>query len=654
MSNSLACILVVDDNPATLYATSRVLKGAGFRLLEAATGMAAIALAQNEALDLVVLDVNLPDIDGFEVCKRLRALEHLARTPVIHLSATFVNDVAKVQGLEGGADGYLTQPVEPPVLVATVKAFLRTRQAELERRQQELEFKAIFDRALNGIAVIGTNLVIVDANPAMCEILKTPRSGIVNRTLLDFVPASRRDESAEIFHRLEREGAWRGISPLQAADGNLVFLDWNLSRHQTVNRWLAVVSDITSRLQVEREREELLISERSARTDAERANRLKDEFLATLSHELRTPLNAIVGWAQLLKLGRLEVEEARNAVEAIDRNARAQAQMIADLLDVSRITSGKIRLDVQAVEPWAVVESALETVTPAADAKEIRLIKVLDPKAGPISGDPSRLQQVVWNLLSNAVKFTPKGGRIQVTLARIDSQIEIAVSDDGQGIPPALLPTVFERFRQGDASTTRTEGGLGLGLAIAKQLVELHGGTIQAESSGDRLGATFRVRLPLAPVRPGGPGGRPAAVNTQTALKNTFENAESQLSGVRVLIIDDDADARILTKRVLIGFGAEPEVAEGWDDAFTVLERFEPHVLISDLGMPTHDGFQLIRQVRARGYTYQKLPAIALTAFAGAADRQKALQSGFQLHLTKPVDPAELSAAIATLTGRTG
>jgi PAS domain S-box-containing protein len=652
MVNSAPSILAVDDNPATLYATTRVLKGAGFRVFEAATGMDALSLAQSESIDLVVLDVNLPDIDGFEVCRRLRTMERLARTPVIHLSATFVKDVDKVQGLERGADGYLTHPVEPPVLIATVNAFLRARQAERERRQRELEFGAIFDRALNGIAVIDSDLVLIDVNPAICEILKTPREELVDRSLLDFVPEARRDESAEIFQRLEVEGTWRGISPLQASDGSLVFLDWNLSRHRVLDRWLAVVSDITSRLEGEREREELLLSERAARADADRANRLKDEFLATLSHELRTPLNAIVGWAQLLKMGHLAGAEAQNAIEAIDRNARAQAQMIADLLDVSRITSGKLRLDVQSVDPLAVVEAALETVIPAIEAKEIRLTKILDPKAGPVSGDPGRLQQVIWNLLSNAAKFTPKGGRIQVALARIDSQVELAVTDNGQGIPADLLPTVFERFRQGDASTTRTEGGLGLGLAIAKQLVELHGGTIHAESSGDKQGATFRVRLPLSPVRVA--VHRPAAVNTQTALKKVTENAASQLDGVRVLIVDDDADARILTKRVLTGFGAEPEVAQGCEEAFSVLERFEPHVLISDLGMPVHDGFQLIRQVRARGYSYQKLPAIALTAFAGAADRQKALQAGFQLHLTKPVDPAELSAAIATLIGRTG
>jgi PAS domain S-box-containing protein len=651
-TSSSPCLLVVDDNPATLYSTARVLKGAGYRVLEATTGAEAVAIAETEPVDLVVLDVNLPDFDGFEVCRRMRALPKTQRTPVIHLSATFVKDVDKVQGLEGGADGYLTHPVEPPVLIATVNAFLRARQAEQERRQRDLEFKAIFDRALNGIALISNELNFVDVNPAMSELLKAPREAIVSRSLLEFVPADKQEELVEIFHRLDRQGAWRGVSSLRSADGKSVHLEWNLSRHSVPERWLAVVSDITSRLQAEHEREELLQSERAARTDAERANRLKDEFLATLSHELRTPLNAIVGWAQLLKLGHLDGIEAKNAVESIDRNAKAQAQMIADLLDVSRIVSGKIRLDVQPVDPWAVVEAGLESVLPAIEAKEIRLSKMLDPQAGPVRGDPGRLQQVVWNLVNNAVKFTPKGGRIQIALERIDSQIEISVSDNGQGIPPELLPTVFERFRQGDASTTRRAGGLGLGLAIAKQIVELHGGTIQAESDGEGQGATFRVRLPVSPLR--AQTGRPAAIDTHSVSKQAYELAASQLAGVRVLIVDDDADARNLTKRVLTDFGASPEVAEGAEQAFLILEKFDPQVLISDLGMPTLDGFQLIRQVRARGYTFQRLPAIALTAFAGGSDRQKALQSGFQLHLTKPVDPVELSAAIATLIGRTG
>jgi PAS domain S-box-containing protein len=652
MPTSSPCILVVDDNPATLYATARVLQGAGFRVLEASTGAEAIAHTSKESVDLIVLDVNLPDIDGFEVCRRLRSIESTALTPVIHLSATFVNDSDKVHGLERGADGYLTHPVEPPVLIATVNAFLRIRQAELERRQREREFKAIFENALNGIALIDKALIFIDVNPAMCRIFKLPRESVIGRSILEFAATHDHDEAAEIFKRLEVEGTWRGVFPLQAADGRSVFLEWSLSRHSVPDRWLAVVSDITARIEAEREREELLVSERAARADAERANRLKDDFLATLSHELRTPLNAIVGWAQLLRIGNLDPLEARNAVEAIDRNAKAQAEMISDLLDVSRITSGKIRLDVQPVDLSSVVEAALDTVSPAVEAKGIQLTKAIDSEAGSVRGDPVRLQQVIWNLVSNAVKFTPSGGEIHVTLGPSNSHVELAVTDNGQGITPELLPTVFERFRQGDASTTRRQGGLGLGLAISKQIVELHGGTIDAESGGPGQGATFRVRLPQS--REKVPARQPLAVGPAERRPASPEDTASQLSGVRVLVVDDDADARQLTKRVLAGFGAQSEVAEDMNEALVALEKFDPHVLVSDLGMPTLDGFQLIREVRARGYTFHRLPAIALTAFARAADRQKALLAGFQLHLAKPVDPAELFAAIATLIGRTG
>src|SRR5580704_220526 len=495
MPNKPPRILVVDDNPATLYATSRVLRSVGWEVVEAATGGEAMIQAAT-GVDIVVLDVNLPDFDGFEVCRRLRALPETTRIPVIHLSATFVNDIHKVQGLDAGADGYLTHPVEPPVLVATVNAFLRTRQAENERRQTELEFRAVFENALNGISLISRDFRIVDVNPAMCGILQQPRDFLVGRPILDFVPAERRDEAAEIFKRLELHGVWRGVFPLKRADGPLVYLDWSLSTYSDRNAWLAIVSDITGRLQAEREREESLVSERAARGDAERANRLKDDFLATLSHELRTPLNAIVGWAQLLKLGQLSPSDAKEAVDAIDRNAKIQAQMIADLLDVSRITSGKLSLEVEQVDPAMTVEAALSAVAPAAEAKGICLTKVLDPQAGPVAGDPARLQQVVWNLVNNAVKFTPNGGKIEVRLERVNSHIEISVADTGQGISADLLPWIFERFRQGDAPSTRVHGGLGLGLAIAKQLVEIHGGTIRAESSGEEKGAKFTVSLP--------------------------------------------------------------------------------------------------------------------------------------------------------------
>jgi CheY-like chemotaxis protein/two-component sensor histidine kinase len=344
--------------------------------------------------------------------------------------------------------------------------------------------------------------------------------------------------------------------------------------------------------------------------------------------------------------------ERSEGLAAIERNAKAQAQMIADLLDVSRITSGKLRLDVQPVDPSAMIESALTAIMPAASAKEIRLQKLLDPNAGTITGDPSRLQQVIWNLVNNAVKFTPKGGRIQVTLRRIDSSIEISVADSGQGIDPALLPRIFNRFEQGDASTTREHGGLGLGLAIAKQLVEMHGGRISAESDGPGQGATFRITLPISIVD------RPNSTLSQPTAAVREEGVDPQgivdLSGVRVLLVDDDVDSRQLLRRMLTDTQAEVFDASSASLALAAIEDVQPNVLVSDIGMPGQDGFAMIREIRARGYSYQQLPAIALTAFARSEDRRRALLAGFQVHVPKPVDPCELSAVIATLLGRTG
>jgi CheY-like chemotaxis protein len=428
---------------------------------------------------------------------------------------------------------------------------------------------------------------------------------------------------------------------------------------------LVIVSDISERLKFEQEREQLLVSERIARAEAERANRLNDEFLATLSHELRTPLNSIVGWSQLLRMGHLKPEEAEQGLDSIERNAMAQAQMISDLLDVSRITSGKIRLEVQTLDPAELIEGALTTIALAADAKAIRLTKSLDPHAGLISGDPTRLQQIVWNLVNNAVKFTPKEGRIHVTLGRIDAHIEIRVSDTGSGIAESQLQTIFERFSQEDASSSREHGGLGLGLAIAKQLAEMHGGTIAAESPGKGQGATFIIKLPILSA----PSLKPDSGDTPDASSESARSIESRaklaaarlnvalpaidLSGVRVLVVEDDADSRFLLKRIITAMGASTAETASAAEALDALEAFDPHVLISDLGMPGRDGFHLIRDVRGRGYSFQKLPAVALTAFARTEDRRRALLAGFQVHLSKPVDPWELGAVIASLVGRT-
>ncbi len=401
------------------------------------------------------------------------------------------------------------------------------------------------------------------------------------------------------------------------------------------------------------ERKLLLESERAARAEAERSSEMKDLFLANLSHELRTPLSAILGWTQVLRLRTTEDEDLQQALETIERNARVQTQLIEDLLDMSRITSGKVRLDIQPVEPLTFIEAAIETVRPAADAKNIRLQKLLDPTAGPVSGDPGRLQQVIWNLLSNAIKFTPKGGKVQVLLERVNSHIEISVADTGIGIRPEYLNHIFERFRQMDASTTRKYGGLGLGLSIVKHLVELHGGSVFATSPGEGQGTTFSVHLPVTVVHRSSEIAE--RLHPKALMPLPADLKPSDLNDVRVLVVDDEPDARALIQRVLGDCGADVMATGDPNEAMAIIEMERPHVLISDIGMPEMDGFELLKRIRSLGAARGgRVPAVALTAFARSEDRTRALRAGFLIHLSKPVEPSELVATVASVTGRTG
>jgi PAS domain S-box-containing protein len=380
------------------------------------------------------------------------------------------------------------------------------------------------------------------------------------------------------------------------------------------------------------------------------SSRLKDEFLASLSHELRTPLNAVLGYARMLRTGMVSADKQHKAIETIERNATSLTQIVEDILDISRIISGKIRLNVQSVDFPQIVQNAIDAVTPAADARGVRLEAVLDPQANPISGDPERLQQVFWNLLTNAVKFTSRGGRVQVRLERINSHIEVSVADTGIGISPEFLPHVFERFRQADASTSRERGGLGLGLSIARQLVEMHGGTIQAFSGGVGKGATFAVTLPLMIVHASRHQTERVHPRTGGALGKV---AHDDLSDLHVLAVDDDHDALTLVADLLTAAGARVTTASSAADALRILEAELPHVLVTDLGMPKVDGFQLIEQVRGhRNPLVRHVPAAALTAYARSDDRVKALRAGFQIHLAKPIDPAELVTAVGALARR--
>jgi PAS domain S-box-containing protein len=417
-----------------------------------------------------------------------------------------------------------------------------------------------------------------------------------------------------------------------------------------ITRWLGTCTDIDDQRQAAAEREALLESERAARSDAERSSRMKDEFLATLSHELRTPLNAILGWSQIMRRNVNEPAEIAEGLEVIERNARAQSQLIEDLLDMSRIISGKVRLDLQPLDLAGLVQATVETARPTADAKGIKLVGVIDPLPGVhAQGDANRLQQVMWNLLSNAIKFTPKGGRVQVVLARVQSHLEISVIDTGEGMPAEFLPFAFDRFRQADAGTTRKHGGLGLGLSIVKQLVELHGGIVRVSSGGVGRGTTFVIALPMIVARTDAAGLTPRRMPDGASQLPPIEQVRESLSGVRVLVVDDEADARVMVKRMLEECGAAVTIAGSAADAFDRLRADRYDVLVSDVGMPGEDGYSLIRRVRSLdGARGSMLPAIALTAYARAEDRVKLIAAGFQMHIAKPMEPVELITMVAS------
>ncbi|MCA1576704.1 MAG: response regulator [Acidobacteria bacterium] len=528
------------------------------------------------------------------------------------------------------------------------------------------------DLAAQGIVTTDSELNVVEWNHWMEEHTGKSSADVIGNNLLDLFPELRE-------RRLDRHYKWAlegKVSVLsQALHRYLIALPavtgehgqdqmqqavriLPLSHEGVVIGTLTIIDDVTERVRREaelqnqiEERSRLLSSEKLARNEAERANRLKDEFLATVSHELRNPLNAILGWAHMLRLGKLSPANAERAVETIYRNANSQAQLVSDLLDVSRIISGKLRLDVRTVDLISIINAAIDSIRPAADAKSIRLQAMLEPDAGPISGDADRLQQIVWNLLTNAVKFTPKDGRIHVKLQRVDSHVEIEVSDSGVGISKEFLPHVFDRFRQADASTTRIHGGLGLGLSIVHQLVDLHGGTVSVHSEGEGKGATFTIVLPFIGVVSHHREAEPAPPANPEEI-TTFEGLPS-LQGLKVLVVDDEADTRELIGEVLKEVGSEVITCRSVEEALIALEQHKPDILISDLGMPDEDGYSLISKIRALPSEQGgHIPAAALTAYARAEDRMRVLRSGFQFHLPKPVDSAELVTVIASLAGR--
>ncbi|HZS47900.1 MAG TPA: ATP-binding protein [Blastocatellia bacterium] len=414
-------------------------------------------------------------------------------------------------------------------------------------------------------------------------------------------------------------------------------------------------TDITQRKEDEKKHAELLEREHKARTEAEVANRLKDEFLATVSHELRTPLSAILGWSSLLKSGRLQEKTAKDAIETIERNAKIQTQIIADILDVSRIITGKLRIESNLLDISSIIEAAVDTVRPGAEAKGVDLVLSLNCASNQVMGDANRLQQVIWNLLSNAIKFTQSGGRVEVVLQQLESDLEIRVSDNGRGIVPEFLPYVFDRFRQADSSLTRRYGGLGLGLSIVRHLVELHGGSVRANSAGEGAGATFTVRLPKAVPRNIGASAAQAQSAGVIATNGNKPDGQPNLTGISVLLVDDEEDTLVMLDETLKQCGANVRTAVSSADGLEILRTWKPDVIISDIAMPGEDGYSFIRRVRALpAEKGGDIPAAALTAHVRVEDRLRVLSSGFQTHLPKPIEPRELVAAVASLAGRAG
>jgi signal transduction histidine kinase len=619
-------ILAVDDNPAALYATSRVLRSAGYEVIEAATGGAALRAAAG--VDLIVLDVNLPDIDGFEVCRRLRGDPQTAQIPVLHLSATFTNSADFAQGFEAGADGYLTRPVEPPVLLATVRTLLFARHADLIRRGTDARLRTMFNLAPVAIAILDEKLKILSVNPAYCALTGSPAEELIGQSF----------DAASIGGTCDADRA-TGRFSLARKDGATAEIEWQIAKESVTGSCILVATDVTQQLQAERARESLLASERAARTEAERSNRLKEEFLATLSHELRNPLNAILGWATILSRRRDLPEPVLQGLEAIERNSRIQARMISDLLDYAGISFGKVHLVPETIDPYTVVRSAIEAVRESARSAGVELRAVFDDEPLRIEADAGRLQQIVWNLLTNAIKFSSGGTAVEVRAGRHGDAFRLVVSDQGKGIEPEFLPRIFERFSQQDATTTRSHGGLGLGMAIVKQLTELHGGTIRAASAGKGKGASFTLEIPLSP------GETAPGLSTSQALR------AMDFSRVVALVVEDDDDARELTRRILTDAGATVIEASSADAAMACVVSSNPSILISDIGMAREDGYQLLRRLRELGYGPEVLPAIALTAFARSEDRSAALAAGFQDHMVKPLDPLTLVLRVASLCG---
>ena len=658
-------VLLVDDHPENLLALEAILNSPSYNLIKANSGAEALRCLLNQDFAVILLDVQMPGMDGFETATLIRSRERSRSTPIIFITAFTSNDNQVFTGYSLGAVDYLFKPIEPEILTSKVGVFVELFKKTVEVKRQATQLAAVNAelskseerfRTLSACSPLGIYLADVEGR---CTYINPRCQGICGLNLEEGL--------VEVWQR--------SVHP---EDRDLVVADWlawietgkeysqefRLGFKENV-RWIHVQSspmfsdlgklighvgtviDITDRKQAEEERGRL-IREQVARQEAERANRMKDEFLAILSHELRTPLNAILGWSKLLRTKKFDQQTIDKALETIERNAKSQAQLIEDILDVSRILRGKLNLNLHPIDLEYVVEVAIDGLRPLAEAKSIVIELVCKSDIGQVIGDSDRLQQVVWNLLSNAIKFTPEGGKVEVRLQLVGHSVEIQIVDTGIGIAADFLPYVFDRFRQADSTTTRSYGGLGLGLAIVRHLVELHGGTVGAENNSNGVGAKFTVSLPIAVFEIERVVGK--GISEVEGAGDAI--AIPTLANLHLLVVDDDDDTREFLIAVLEEQGAQVRSAASVAGAIAALENSWPDLLLSDIGMPEADGYQLIARVREmevlRG---GNMPAIALTAYARVEERRQVLQAGFQMHLSKPIEPAQLIAGVANLAG---
>ena len=624
--------VVVDDNPATLYSTGRILESASYQVLRCTRGSEALEVI-DETTDVAILDINLPDIDGIEICRRLRSHVDTRQMAIIHLTASKVGDSDRVLGLDAGADAYLTHPVHPQVLLATVRTLLRTRAAELAARGSELKLRNIFDHASCGIAILDRSLCFVEANPQMQRLAHRAAQELDRRPLGELA-ASPLDVDA-IRSWLRSEQNWVGIIPFPTPGGGVVELEFNLSTRPGGHDVLAIVTDVTARGRLEAERERLLDIEREARAEAERTARIKDEFLATLSHELRNPLAPLKNALYLLQHAGHGGAAAENARNIMGRQVEHMTRLVDDLIDVSRITRGLVQLDQQPVTLRSVVDAAVETSLPQISAFDHRFSSRVFDEDVAFMADPLRLAQVLTNILNNAAKYTPRGGTIELEARIVDERITISISDSGIGIPKPMLDDIFDMFTQINPIGPKAAGGLGIGLTLVKRLVEMHGGRVSVSSRGADQGSVFVVELPL--VRPT----EPLAVVTETPAPILEDGPHS------VVVIDDNQDAAISLRDLLVTFGHKCECFFDGASGVRGVESIQPDMVFIDIGMPLVDGHEVARRLKASPLT-ARIPLFALTGWDQAGDRERSLVAGFDRHLTKPISLADLQALLGS------